>query len=260
MQLSELERDLASMIPTGQGVDATFLYERMWQETERALPSASRGALLDLACGTGANAVALAQSGARVVGAEPSAQMIGLGELSRSQAGDAPAERPPAWVRAFADALPFAAASFSGSYCKGSLDHFDHPLLAIRELARVTRSDGRVVLAVANMSALGRRWSIFWDGFRSEGRMAQRGRRYYDIPADHLTRYDPELLRRHAGEYLEIESWRGVSLLGGVASWSRLLQALPLRLAWALLRAADSLARWRPAWADVIVVAGRPRA
>ena len=67
------------------------------------------------------------------------------------------------------------------------------------------------------------------------------------------------LLRAHVSNHLIVEQWLGISLLWGVVAWGRLLDRLPAGLTRRLLLAADAIARWRPHWADVIIVAGRPR-
>ena len=92
----------------------------------------------------------MARRGAWAVGAEPSSRMTALAALESAKA-----EGPlPQWIRAWSDALPFADDSFDGVICKGAIDHFDRPLVAIGEMARVTRPDGRVVLAIANFDSL----------------------------------------------------------------------------------------------------------
>jgi SAM-dependent methyltransferase len=162
--------------------------------------------------------------------------------------------------RAWSEALPFRADSFDGAFCKGSLDHFDDPEACIAETARVTRPGGHIVFAVANFESLGCRILGALDGVkRSLGRGSTPGRRHYDVPSDHFTRYDAELLRTQLERHLVLESWVGVSLLWGVRGWAASLSRLPGPVARALLTVADRIARRVPAWADVIVAAGRPR-
>jgi SAM-dependent methyltransferase len=161
------------------------------------------------------------------------------------------------WARAWSEALPFRAGSFDAAFCKGALDHFDDPERCIAELARVTRADGRVVLAVANFESLGCRLQRLGDRLRGRPRTA--GRRTYHVPSDHFTRYDARVLREQVERHVVVTEWRGLSLFWGVRRWARLLARLPAPWADRLLRAADAIAARIPAWADVIVVAGRPR-
>ncbi|HEY8123018.1 MAG TPA: class I SAM-dependent methyltransferase [Myxococcota bacterium] len=257
MRVVDLDRDMSDVIPTGTTRDSEFLFARMTRATLDATGAAPGSRILDVASGFGQDAASLRARGAEVVGAEPSARMTGWARLvSEKAAGPA-----PHWVRGWSDALPFADASFDASYCKGALDHFDRPELAIAEMARVTRPGGRVILAVANFDSLACRAARAHDRLREGalGREPRRGRRHYDVPADHFTRYELGLLREHAQRALAIESVTGLSLAWGLPSWTRFVERAPVFLAHAALRAADFGARLAPGLADVIVLVGTPR-
>ncbi len=258
MRVVDLDRDMRDVIPTGTSRDSEFLFARM---TERTLALAGSGPgrrILDVASGFGQDAAALAARGAFVVGAEPSARMSALARLA---AAGRPGPRP-AWVRCWGDALPFAAHSFDAVVCKGALDHFDRPAEAIAEMARVTRPAGRVVLAIANFESLACRAARAVDGVREGwlGATPPRGRRHYDVPHDHFTRYELELMREQASRSLTLEHLEGISLAWGLPLWARCLERLPRAVAQATLAGLDWLARRAPALADVVVLAGRPRA
>jgi SAM-dependent methyltransferase len=254
MRVDDLDRDMADVIPTGVSVDSAFLFERMERATLDALGSGAGARVLDLAAGVGQDDHALAARGAFAVGAEPSSRMMGLARLRDAQVG-APTPGRVARVRAWGDALPFRDGAFDACFCKGSLDHFDDPLAVLREMARVTRPGGAVVLAVANFEALGCRLLRLEE--RLPGRAARPGRRHFDVPSDHFTRYDPALVAAQLGSVAPIESTHGVSLLWGWRPWARLLGRLPVRIARGLLEAADALARRTPTLADVIVIVAR---
>jgi SAM-dependent methyltransferase len=258
VRVVDLDRDMSDVIPTGSTRDSTFLFARMTEATLAAAGSAPGGRVLDVASGFGQDAVALAGRGASVVGIEPSLRMSGWARLA--------SERTPAatarWVRGFADALPFASQSFDAVYCKGALDHFDRPERALAEMARVARAGGRVVLAVANFDSLACRLARARDDLRETvlRRPPRRGRRHYDVPADHFTRYELSLLRDQVGSALVLERVSGISLGWGLASWSRMIERMPAPLARVLLALGDAVARRLPALADVILIVGRPRA
>ena len=248
---------MRDVIPTGGGRDSEFLFARMTERTLALAEAAPGRRLLDVASGFGQDARALAVRDARVVAAEPSARMSALArELDAEQP-----ERYPLHLRSWADALPFATGSFDAVICKGALDHFDAPEKALCEMARVTRAGGRVVLAIANFDSAACRLAHARDLWR-EGQMGQvlaRGRRHYDVPHDHFTRYELPLMREQAGARLHLEVTEGISMAWGLRGWARLVERLPARLAQRMLVGLDALARRLPGLADVVLIAGRPR-
>lgn len=91
------------------------------------------------------------------------------------------------------------------------------------------------------------------------GRPVRRGRRHYDVPRDHFTRYALDLMREQASEALEVECVEGISLAWGLPGWARNLERLPAPIAWACLTGLDWIARRVPSLSDVVVLAGSPR-
>ncbi len=249
---------MSDVIPTGMTPDSEFLFQRMTDVTlDRAGPGAGRR-ILDVASGVGQDSIALVGRGATVVGAEPSQRMTQMARLFASE--NVRGSREPDWVRGWSDRLPFATGSFDAVICKGAIDHFDQPELAIAEMARVTACEGTVVLAIANFESLACRVGRAVDDVREELGMAPlRERRGYDAPSDHFTRYELPLMREQAESHLVLESVEGISLGWGMPGWSRVTARLPTPIARVAIQALDGLARQVPAWADVIVLAGRPR-
>lgn len=257
MRVVDLDRDMSDVIPTSMSRDSEYLFERMTLETiDAALPAPGRR-ILDVASGVGQDTIAMAMRGADAMGAEPSQRMIGM---ARMFADDKKIDMP-SWVQCWSDHLPFATGSFDASICKGAMDHFDRPELAIAEMARVTASEGRVVLAIANFESLTCRVGRALDNFRQDvlGLPVVRDRRGYDAPSDHFTRYEVDLIREQAGRHLVIDEFRGVSIGWGMPGWAGLLHKMPEGLALRCVQALDALARFAPVLADVIVVVGRPR-
>jgi len=251
---------MSDVIPTGMSPDSEFLFERMTDVTLDYTCAAPGRLVLDVASGVGQDSVALARLGATVVGAEPSARMIAMAEVfgAKKLQDD---EAGPVWVRGWADALPFDEGRFDASFCKGAMDHFDTPEAAIAEMARVTKPDGRVVLAIANFDSLACRVTRAIDDFRVDwlGIGPLRGRRGYDTPSDHFTRYELALMKEQAARYLEIETVQGISIGWGLPGWATLVCRLPRPIAWTLLRGLDALARQWPTLSDVVVLVGRPK-
>ena len=99
-------------------------------------PFTGNEAVLDVGCGTGALAFALAPSVAEVVGLDVDGEYLAAARAS------APAN--VRFVEADAVALPFEYAQFDIAGSHRVLHHVRRPELALSELARVTRSGGRV--------------------------------------------------------------------------------------------------------------------
>ena len=261
MRVVDLDRDMSDVIPTGLTPDSEFLFDRMTQLTlDRTFEGAGAGAscrVLDVASGVGQDAIALAERGAEVVGVEPSSRMIGMATLF---AADKKGPMP-SFVRGWSDRLPFPDAAFDAAFCKGAMDHFDTPERAIEEMARVTRSDGRVVLAIANFESLACRVGRALDDLRQDWlrKGPLRERRGYDAPSDHFTRYEPDLIREQAEKSLEIDHFEGVSLGWGMPGWSKWTAQMPGGLARRAVFALDRIGRQWPGLSDVIVLSGTPR-
>ena len=95
--------------------------------------------LLDLCCGTGDLALAFAEAGAVVTGADFAAPML---PLAREKARRRKLRIP--WVQADAQCLPFADASFDAVTIAFGIRNVEDPGRALRECARVVRPGGRL--------------------------------------------------------------------------------------------------------------------
>jgi SAM-dependent methyltransferase len=99
-----------------------------------------RGRALDVGCGTGVLAGRLVKAGYRVTGLDPSQGMLDV---------MAEAEPEVSGVRGEGDSLPFDDASFDVVTTVAALHHIAEPDAVrgtLREMARVTRPGGRIVV------------------------------------------------------------------------------------------------------------------
>jgi SAM-dependent methyltransferase len=96
------------------------------------------GRALDAACGTGRHARYLQRLGHQVVGVDVSLEML---DLARRKVTEAQ------FVIGGLEQLPFRTASFDLGVCALSLTHCEDLSAAIRELARVVRLGGRLILS-----------------------------------------------------------------------------------------------------------------
>jgi ubiquinone/menaquinone biosynthesis C-methylase UbiE len=117
---------------------------------------------LDVGCATGAAVRAAAATVALAVGVDRSAAMV---RRARTLAGALPATD---FVVADAGDLPFPAGSFTAVLSTTALRHFDDPARAAREMARVLRPGGRMV--VADFLACGDSGPHRWDSRRRRRR------------------------------------------------------------------------------------------
>jgi demethylmenaquinone methyltransferase/2-methoxy-6-polyprenyl-1,4-benzoquinol methylase len=116
----------------------SFGQDRLWRRATRvalALQPAER--CLDLAAGTGVSTAELGRSGALVVGADLSLGMLHVGHSVRPRV---------ALLAADALALPFSDGAFDAVTVSFGLRNFVDPTAALKELARVTRPGGRLVV------------------------------------------------------------------------------------------------------------------
>lgn len=93
--------------------------------------------VVDIGCGTGRYARLLSGAGARVIGVDPAARMLAR---AQRQGG------ARAWVRAAAERLPFAPASFARAVSGLVLDHVPQLDAYFGEAWRVLEPGGRFVL------------------------------------------------------------------------------------------------------------------
>ncbi len=96
-----------------------------------------RKAILDIGCGSGALAKALAAEGAAVTGIDPGEEALARARIAVPSAS---------FEVASAEALPFAAASFDGAVMLNALHHVPAPGRALAEAARILREGGRLVV------------------------------------------------------------------------------------------------------------------
>ena len=101
---------------------------------------------LDICCGTGDIAFALAAQGAEVVGLDFTAQMLAVAEARASQAHPESKIRNPKFVQGDAMKLPFADRSFDAVTVGYGLRNLANWETGLSEMIRVARPGGRIVV------------------------------------------------------------------------------------------------------------------
>jgi SAM-dependent methyltransferase len=116
------------------------------------------GTLLEVGIGNGENVTLLPQE-IRMTG-------IDIAERPLRECRDQHAERDLSLALAEGEHIPFADASFDAVLCVGGFNFFNDPERALREMSRVTRPGGRVVVADEIPELFERGWGhmVGWPG------------------------------------------------------------------------------------------------
>lgn len=107
-----------------------------------ALGAAATGRVLDVACGPGVVACAVAKTAAEVVGLDATEAML---DRARRRAAEADLANAT-FQTGDAENLPFEDGSFDGVVTRLSLHHFADPAKAVGEMRRVLKPGGRAVI------------------------------------------------------------------------------------------------------------------
>ena len=119
------------------------------------LPSGSQKKLLDIGCGIGTIALELKKRGFQVTGVDFSEVAI---KKCRQQGLDAVVSDVDK------DGLKFADKSFDVVWAGDVIEHVFDPIFLFKEIARVLKDDGTLLMSVPNDFYLRRRWKIFISG------------------------------------------------------------------------------------------------
>lgn len=119
----------------------SFGQDRRWRRRTRIVLQLKRGQrVLDLAAGTGVSTVELSRSGATAVACDFSLGMLRAGRARKDRRDKVP------FVAGDATRLPFADASFDAVVISFGLRNVSDVPAALREMARVVRPGGRLVI------------------------------------------------------------------------------------------------------------------
>lgn len=240
------------------GPDTLYVMQRLAAVPADVTASGGPGLVLEVAAAEAAHSTRLNLRGMRNVVVEPSWLM-----LQRARARMTAHGAHLALIRGVAETLPFGDAAFDRVLLDAAIDHLSEPELSLREMTRVLKADGRLVLTVVNYGSLSVRLSrVLYRLARRAGMVDRETTLFWDtpVPSEHTFECTYPLLRRLCDPYLELDSSFGISMGWGLPGWSRALARLPQRASEALLAGLDRIARRAPRYADVLVTVWRPRA
>lgn len=246
----DLEWDDTGIVPDLICPDTAFIFSRMTDATISAVGTDSKLTVLDVGCGCAIDALELARYSGRVIGLDPSGVMLGK---AKGYVADAAVEIP--LIQAIGEKLPLKSGSIDRIVCKGALDHFPDPSGTLEEMFRVLKPHGEVVISIANYESLSCRLGrLLYGVLRLFGGGSSGGRMMWEIPPDHMHKFDYGFLRQLVSSRFRIRKVTGVSLLWGIPYWGLLLSKLPGRLSSAILSVLDKFASKCPAISDVIII------
>jgi ubiquinone/menaquinone biosynthesis C-methylase UbiE len=116
--------------------------EKVESRFRDALGSTANGVLLDLACGPGVVTAAVAAGARQVTGFDATPAMLDKARKRCAEAGLTNVD----FRHGGAESLPFADGTFDGVVTRLAIHHFVDPLRVLKEVFRVTRSGGRLVV------------------------------------------------------------------------------------------------------------------
>jgi ubiquinone/menaquinone biosynthesis C-methylase UbiE len=242
------------------GRDTDFVHRRLFELAVAATARNATGRILEIAAAEAVNACRLSRGGLETVVLEPSPAML---EAARERMVEQGTHLT--LVRGIGEMLPFRDHTFDRVLCESAIDHFAGPDLGMREMARVVKADGRVIISAVNYESFSTRLSrsAYWIG-RRLGRVAPETletKLFWDtpVPLEHSFECTYSKLLQLCGEYCELDEVIGVSMGWGVPGWSRVLAKFPSQRAAGMLNALDALARRVPRWADCVLMVWRPR-
>jgi len=133
---------------------ARALLAAEWRYLGPLLAKRAHPRVLDMACGTGAQAQAWSERGARVVGIDIDQDLLSVAR-GRAAASGAPGSggdpvEPTGWICGDAVRLPFPDACFDVVFCNSLLEHVSAWRAVLAEIARVLTPGGVAVVYITN--------------------------------------------------------------------------------------------------------------
>ena len=247
----DLDWDDQHVVPKVVFPDLEFFFDRLSEATLDAVNPRSGETVLDVGCGRANDAMDLARRGGTCLGLEPSETMIchAKREIAKDGTG-------VALLRGIGEDMPLKSHSFDKVVCKGALDHFPTPERAVKEMARVVKPGGTVIITVANLDCLGFRLGrTFFVRFR---KLLRREESIYEkiwqTPFDHTFRFDYKTLNKMVRQHMKVDESIGISLFFASPWWGSILSKLPRPVSRGMLRVLDGVARHIPSLSDGVVL------
>jgi ubiquinone/menaquinone biosynthesis C-methylase UbiE len=250
----DLEWNDDDVVPAVVYPNLDFLFQQMLHRTLNEVAAGHGELILDVGCGRAIDGARLWEKGATVIGLEPSRVMLVRAREYLSQS-----DAQVALAQGIGESLPFKRQSFDKVMCKGALDHFFSPSQTMKEIARVLKPEGEMIISIANFNSLGfRLGKKLYPLTKFLAPSLAKERQPWELPPDHKYKFDYPFLSTLVKQHFEVRKAKGISLFFGLPLWGSFLSKLPRSVSYALLKTLDKLARPFPSLADVILMKCTP--
>ncbi len=178
-----------------------WLLQRIGTLAVEVTAAGARGPVLEVAAAEGVHACRIAAKGFPTFVVEPSPAM-----LDRVREHAAAMNVRVGVVRGIAETLPFRDGTFDRVLIDSAIDHVAGPDAAVREMTRVLRPDGRLVIGFVNYGgASARATRALYRVARGAGLVSRERRLAWDtpVPIEHSFECTPAVLRAVCEQYLE---------------------------------------------------------
>jgi SAM-dependent methyltransferase len=243
------------------GLDNEFTMGRMEEAFIDQAKDGPGGRLLDIACGHARHCKELRAHGWTFIGIEPSPEMV-----RRARDYTAAEGEPAEMMRGIGELLPYKDETFDRILCMSSLDHFANPDVGMREMARVLKPNGRIVIGLVNYAGVSCNGSrLLYKIGRRIGTIPKGKRMFWDDPTDgeHTFEGKTRTLKKFAAGSLVLEKEYGASMMWAFPGWKYVFYPFrgrlrPQRIARnVILRGADRIGRAFPTVSDFVVTTWR---
>ena len=129
----------------GHRPDDEYLMRQLRDVPAEATAAGATGRILEVAAAEANHSCSLGLRGLETFALDPSPAM-----LARARDRIAQYHAAVTLVRGIGERLPFHDHTFDRVLCDSAIDHFADPERGIREMARVLKPDGRLVLSIVN--------------------------------------------------------------------------------------------------------------
>jgi ubiquinone/menaquinone biosynthesis C-methylase UbiE len=254
----QLDWDIDKLKPGwAAGPDTVHVIGRVSELSPQVTADGAPRRVLEVAAAEAVHACKLSLQGMETFVVEPSPSMIKRARERMTEYG-----AQVVLIRGVAETLPFRDHTFDRVLLDSAIDHLGEPELGIREMTRVLRPDGRLVITFVNYESLSVRLSRCLYGVaRRLGVTPRETNLFWDtpVPLEHTFECTYPLLSKMCDPYLELDNAFGVSIGWMVPGWAALLKRLPEARAEALMRGLDRVAHRAPRMADFVMTVWRPR-